>query len=239
MRCAAYSGRITPAASRRPKACSSNGRAGPPPAESSWGMIRPRALSSLGMSTRTVPPGRLGGWDQGGSRLEARSGGTTLGLSRLGTKDPMAPSSRHLYPEWLRSPNARAGTPAARAARSPGRRDVARLAMAARRGPPLRHPASTSPWRRRSSSCARAGWSSARDRPEPLARGGPDLPAGLPAAGAHDRLPLHCRGGVPPVARHRPRPGRCRPSRRALHGGARVRLAPRRWRPRSSSRPES
>ena len=29
--------------------------------------------------------------------------------SRLGTKDPMAPSSRHLYPEWLRSRNARGG----------------------------------------------------------------------------------------------------------------------------------
>ena len=158
--------------------------------------------------------------------------------SRLGTKDPMAPSSRHLYPEWLRSRNARAGTPAARAARSPGRRSLAHLAVAARRGPPLRHAGGYGPGGRALRPVLGLG-RRANGTSEPLVRGSPDLPPGLPSSGADDGLPGHCRGGLRPVARRRPGPGRCRPPRRALHRGARVRMAPRRRRgghPRSRRR---
>ena len=98
--------------------------------------------------------------------------------------------------------------------------------MAARGGPPLRPLRRPRPGRGAVRSVLGGGGGASRDRPEPLAGDGPDLPAGLPAAGADDRLPLHCRGGVPAVACHRPRLGRCVTSRRALHGGARIRLAP-------------
>ena len=75
-----------------------------------------------------------------------------------------------------------------------------------------------------------SGWFVERTapRPEPLARRGADLPAGLPAPGTDDRVPRHCGGGVRPVARCRAGSGRRGAPRRPLHGGARVRVASRR-----------
>ena len=110
--------------------------------------------------------------------------------SRLGTKDPMAPSTRHLYPQWLRPGNARRPLP------SGGRRTASstgRGGSGSGCGPStvVTPPASTSRSPSCCSSCARAG-SSTRARinhPKPVARGGPNRPAGLPPPGAHGRLP--------------------------------------------------
>ena len=124
--------------------------------------------------------------------------------SRLGTKDPMAPSSRHLYPEWLRPRNPRVARAAGGRRTIVGTRGRGRSGNGCAPSTAATPPWSTSSWRRGCSSCARAGSSNARRTPpEPLVRGGPDLPADLPAPGADDGLPRHRRGGVRPVARHR------------------------------------
>ena len=158
--------------------------------------------------------------------------------SRLGTKDPMAPSSRHLYPEWLRPRNARGGPHAG--GPHDRRDDGAWRVWQWLRALDRRYATLVDLALAAALFVLCSGWVVERDgAPEPVVRGGPDLPPGLPTPGAHDGLPRHCGGGLRPVARRRPGTGRCRAPRRALHGGARVRVAPRhrrRGHPRSRRR---
>ena len=114
------------------------------------------------------------------------------------------------------------------APRPRGRRGLAGLGVAARLRPSLRHPRRRGPRRGAVRPVLGLGHRADRDPSQPVVRRRPDLPAGLPPPGADDRLPRHYRRGVRAVARHRSGPGRRRAPRRALHGGPRVGLDPRR-----------
>ena len=158
--------------------------------------------------------------------------------SRLGTKDPMAPSSRHLYPEWLRSRNARAGTPAG----GPHDRqdDGAWRVWQWLRALDRRYATLVDLALAAALFVLCSGWVVERT-------GHPSLwfvAALIFPLVFRRRAPMTvflviAGGGLRPVARRRPGAGRCRAPRRALHGGARVRVAPRhrrRGHPRSRRR---
>ena len=182
------------------------GRAGPPPAESSWRNDPPTRRFILGDERRSGP--HQGGWRGETGVVPAKrpsSGGTTHGRPARERRIRWPPAHVTCTPSGSGPGTHGVARPPARRAdrqddgawriwqwlRAFDRRYAALvdLVLAAGAVRPL----------------LGLGHRASRGAPQPLVRGGPDLPARLPAPGADDRLPLHCRGGVRPVARHRPR----------------------------------
>ena len=179
------------------------------------------------MTPARPPPGRLGGASGAVPDQKPSSGGSTM-VVPPGNEGSDGPQLTSPLPRVAPAPD-RAGRRGGRAgARPTGRRALAPLGGAARLRPPQRHPGRPRP--RAGAVRAVLGLGRAARRPalEPLVRGRPHLPAGLPPPGADDRVRRHRRRGLRPVARLRPVPGRRGTPRRALHRRPRVRVAPRR-----------
>ena len=159
--------------------------------------------------------------------------------SRLGTKDPMAPSSRHLYPQWLRPGSAR---DAARRGATPDRQlDGAWRVWERLRAFDRRYATYVDVVLAVVLFVLCSGWfiDAGGTRPDLWLVAALIVPAGLPAPGAHGRLPRHRGGRVRPVARDRAGAGRRGAPRRHLHRRRSSRTGCWSSRRRSSSRPAS
>ncbi len=150
----------------------------------------------------------------------------------------MAPSSRHLYPAWLRPGSAR-DAPAPGGHPAPARRGRPDLGAPPRLRPPLRHRRRRGAGRRRCSSSARAGSSSGAPTPNFWLAAALILPLIFRRRAPMTVFVVDRHRGLRPVARDRTGAGRRRAARGRLHRRPRVRLVPRRGGRRRSSRPAS